>query len=876
MRRCRSLWRPARACSACATSRRRTRSSTARTCSRASTASSATPAWRSRARPGRCTFPPTPTAGAATRSPTTSGRACSCHGEPYVRQAAELARAQLRFEHPTPHGRGPTATASAATPRSPRRVRETVLPKMATCFGCHEHRDQWTLRDCDGCHVDLPRRGRAARRPPRARRRLRPRARRARGERARPLRELPHRPAVRVVPRRGHGPRAALEAGPRRREPLRASSRRLRGASRRRGARRSRPLHDVPHRELLRRLPHARERRRGRRRAARTRPGWANGEHGVQARIDPVVVRRLPRRRGRAALRRLPSRRRSGRQPARTRLREPQGRAPRSAVPPLPRGRADDADRAARRCGASPLAVVLVRRVRRGARQALAARAEGRAARSRPRVVGAVPHDARAPDARRRGEGRVPRLPRLRARRVQEPGHGGLHELPRQGERRSPTTAAPSSSTDCLTCHAFALGRTAPTCIGCHASAAGPSARPSCSTPRSTARRATACTRPRRSSPRTARAATTSARRSTPSTRARRAAVDCHRAHQPAAAATTACASCHAQAAQPHPAAHDACIGCHQPHDFVADDGACVGCHGAKTTLAEREVPAHAVCLNCHTPHAPGRGRDRVRAVPPGRPGDSRQRGGVRHLPRAPRRRSGRRRRPVHELPREGGRLRHGRARGRHRLRGVPQAARLRGARREDAVPRLPRARDHARRLDANPGHADCTSCHGASVVHAIAAPVGLRHAATPPSRSPRPPATSAASAATSRTPGEPDARVRHLPREQGAASRTPRSRAAARRCHRPHGPGRRRRLRLPARPATLRPRCPRFTRRPATPCARAATCRRTSRRAKTEQACTGTLPRGQARPPARRAGLHRVPRVPAMIRARHVGCPHE
>jgi hypothetical protein len=32
---------------------------------------------------------------------------------------------------------------------------QSVLPKMATCFGCHEHRDQWTLRDCEGCHVDL-------------------------------------------------------------------------------------------------------------------------------------------------------------------------------------------------------------------------------------------------------------------------------------------------------------------------------------------------------------------------------------------------------------------------------------------------------------------------------------------------------------------------------------------------------------------------------------------------------------------------------------------------------------------------------------------------------------------------------------------------
>jgi predicted CXXCH cytochrome family protein len=32
---------------------------------------------------------------------------------------------------------------------------ETLRPTMATCFGCHEHRDQWRTRDCDGCHVDL-------------------------------------------------------------------------------------------------------------------------------------------------------------------------------------------------------------------------------------------------------------------------------------------------------------------------------------------------------------------------------------------------------------------------------------------------------------------------------------------------------------------------------------------------------------------------------------------------------------------------------------------------------------------------------------------------------------------------------------------------
>lgn len=33
---------------------------------------------------------------------------------------------------------------------------EALRPAMAICFTCHEHQDQWRVRDCDGCHVDLP------------------------------------------------------------------------------------------------------------------------------------------------------------------------------------------------------------------------------------------------------------------------------------------------------------------------------------------------------------------------------------------------------------------------------------------------------------------------------------------------------------------------------------------------------------------------------------------------------------------------------------------------------------------------------------------------------------------------------------------------
>jgi hypothetical protein len=81
--------------------------------------------------------------------------ACSgCHGEGYVREGVELARGHLRFEH-AKHmlpARGDCVRCHVEVTES--RPTE-ILPQMASCFGCHEHQDQWTLRDCNGCHVDL-------------------------------------------------------------------------------------------------------------------------------------------------------------------------------------------------------------------------------------------------------------------------------------------------------------------------------------------------------------------------------------------------------------------------------------------------------------------------------------------------------------------------------------------------------------------------------------------------------------------------------------------------------------------------------------------------------------------------------------------------
>jgi predicted CXXCH cytochrome family protein len=83
-------------------------------------------------------------------------RSCrGCHGAGYIREGAELARLTLRFDHaqhnPAVHGECVRCHTAVAEARP-----DTLRPKMAVCFGCHEHKDQWTLRDCDGCHVDLP------------------------------------------------------------------------------------------------------------------------------------------------------------------------------------------------------------------------------------------------------------------------------------------------------------------------------------------------------------------------------------------------------------------------------------------------------------------------------------------------------------------------------------------------------------------------------------------------------------------------------------------------------------------------------------------------------------------------------------------------
>ncbi len=83
-------------------------------------------------------------------------RSCTgCHGTPHERRSAELAREHLKFEH-----RKHMAPTNGQCIRCHVRIAETnpdtLLAPMATCLGCHHHQNQFAMRTCSGCHVDLP------------------------------------------------------------------------------------------------------------------------------------------------------------------------------------------------------------------------------------------------------------------------------------------------------------------------------------------------------------------------------------------------------------------------------------------------------------------------------------------------------------------------------------------------------------------------------------------------------------------------------------------------------------------------------------------------------------------------------------------------
>ena len=444
-------------------------------------------------------------------------------------------------------------------------------------------------------------------RSPRARRRLRARARRPRGERPGPLLELSQRAVVRGMPRRGNGPRAAGEARVRRRADVGAAPRGLLRAPPGRGPRRPGALHDLPQRAVVHRLPHAPERRAGH---DDHQPAPARVDHdGPRRRRSrragahrSGVVRGLPRGSGRAALRRMPSRRRSWRKPARARVLEHEEQDPRHALSRVPRPM-----RRRRALLWTLLAAVLV----------VGAAIAG--------LVAVLPH----------GPAGVPPelVPASWAEYKASPGHEthvgqgkaackDCHDYEREGFKNPgsapcvhchdkqaahahPPATAGGKKVDCLECHSFAPDRPSATCIGCHSHPQGTS-------PEIHEHSTTACTtcHTMHAEPFTKAADCVSCHEERSPVHAQHAdskgCADCHAPHAPAVAALGTCSSCHAQPAGPRPAGHDSCLTCHKPHDFVAGGAAaCSGCHGMKPTLAASTAPAHTVCTSCHTPHAP-------------------------------------------------------------------------------------------------------------------------------------------------------------------------------------------------------------------------------------------------------------------------------
>ena len=81
-----------------------------------------------------------------------------CHGAAHTREEVELAREHLRFSHEK-HVIANGGQCVHCHGAAGKIDQVSMRPKMAECFGCHAHKDQWKTRDCEGCHIDLPREG---------------------------------------------------------------------------------------------------------------------------------------------------------------------------------------------------------------------------------------------------------------------------------------------------------------------------------------------------------------------------------------------------------------------------------------------------------------------------------------------------------------------------------------------------------------------------------------------------------------------------------------------------------------------------------------------------------------------------------------------
>jgi len=103
---------------------------------------------------GALHLPPDSTCVGCHAKPHTQSSCLGCHGTVDAREGATTAARHLRFEHRTHQVATHGDCVRCHEPIAENHP-ETIRPRMASCLGCHEHREEWPLRECDSCHKDL-------------------------------------------------------------------------------------------------------------------------------------------------------------------------------------------------------------------------------------------------------------------------------------------------------------------------------------------------------------------------------------------------------------------------------------------------------------------------------------------------------------------------------------------------------------------------------------------------------------------------------------------------------------------------------------------------------------------------------------------------
>lgn len=85
--------------------------------------------------------------------PHDNGPCLGCHGGEWTALDAMQAREHLRFDHA--RHRAPTGGNCVRCHAGIQEAGQRLRPAMAVCLKCHEHTDDFRVRDCDRCHVDL-------------------------------------------------------------------------------------------------------------------------------------------------------------------------------------------------------------------------------------------------------------------------------------------------------------------------------------------------------------------------------------------------------------------------------------------------------------------------------------------------------------------------------------------------------------------------------------------------------------------------------------------------------------------------------------------------------------------------------------------------